>query len=284
MSQARHPILDPALRAVQWSVRHPRTVIGLALAAVALALLSFSRVRVSASLHAMLGESSSVGAAMQRISGQYHAADSLLLMADLPPGDHPDGRTELLRFAASFQAAAASDPDAKEVIAYVRSGQEPELARFAREVMLPSAAYYLSDAGLTELVARLDCDEIGRQIARNEALVAAPGPAGSTLSSNVLRDPLRLFELVPPSMAGAGASAMSLEQSTNEPEWSRDRRAILIRVGGTRPPGELAAARRLVDVVERLARGANAGGLSLRFAGAAPVAAHSSGVIKADSI
>lgn len=285
--------LPTAARLASWSARNPRTIAIGAIVVAILSLLSISRLHISPSLQAILGGHSRVAAAMQRATTEYRAADALLVVVELPDGRMADdaGRRELVEFALRFQATLDSDPEAQRLIAWVRFGQDPEFARFAQEIMLPSGAFHLDDAGLKELVARMQPDRLREQIARNEALIAAPGPAGGALAGRVLTDPLRLFELVPRELsaavgAGSGEEGRSIV-SAGEDEatgFSSDGRAVLIRIGGRRSSSDLDFAVRLTKVVASRAHASNTTGLRVDLAGPSAIAATTSGVIRGDAI
>ncbi|MFA6047137.1 MAG: MMPL family transporter, partial [Phycisphaerales bacterium] len=242
----------------------------------------------------MLGTHSQTAGAMERVTTEYRSGDALLLLVELPPGRAADdgGRAELVAFGTKLQAALKADPAASRLIEWVRFREDPEFLRFAREVMLPNGAFYLSNAGAAELARRVEPGPIQEQIARNEAMVGAPGPAGVALSSGILRDPLRLLELIPPEMkasggdvaGGAGAGGAASAPGEARPEFSEDGRALLVHIGAADVGNNFQAASRLVDVVVKLATQVNTGGLRIEPAGFAAIARDSSRVIRRDSV
>ncbi len=254
-----------------------------------LSLFAVARLHISASLQTMLGDKSHAAAAMQRVTTQYRAGDALLVLAEMPtemPADDA-GKKSLVEFATRLESSLGVDPAAKALVAWVRFREDPALTKYMREVVLPNGAYYLSDDATARLLDCLTADHIRTQISRNEAMIAAPGPVGGALSASVLRDPLRLFELIPREMAAARASGVEANLSSeflNGVEFSDDGRAMLIRVGCVKPATDLAAAAELVGIVAAHVRRANITGLRTKLAGPAAVASSSARVIRADAI
>lgn len=275
-------------RLARWSATRPwRVVVGATLV-LAVACASLSRLHISSSLAIMLGTHSPTAAAMQRVASDFQSGDSLLLLAELPAGREPDesGRAELLAFGSRLEASLRSDPEAAALIASVRYREDPAFLRFAREVMLPNGALYLNDEGAAELVRRLDPARLREQFARNESMIGAPGPAGVALSGRVLRDPLRLLELIPPELRPARAEGLSNNRpmDAGAPDLSVDQRAILIHIGSAGVLGDYEAAGRLVDAAVRCSAAANSTGLRIEPAGPAAIARDSSRVIRRDSV
>ncbi|MDP1662853.1 MAG: MMPL family transporter, partial [Phycisphaerales bacterium] len=276
-------------RLARWSAERPFRVLAAAAVVLVLALVSLSHLRVTSSLAAMLGTRSSTAAAMERVTTQYRSADALLLLVELPEGRAADeaGREELVDFATRLEHALKNDPGVAPLLAWVRFREEPEFLRFAREVMLPNGAFYLTDEGTAELVQRLEPERMREQLARNEAMIGAPGPAGAALGAGILRDPLRLFELVPKELTSGRdilGGAEGEPGAAPKPEFSEDGRALLVHIGAQGAGSNFEEAGRLVDGVVRVALKLNTGGLRVEPAGFAAIATASSRVIKSDSI
>jgi len=282
-------------RVASWSASRPRLAIVSAVVVTLLSLVSISQMQISTSLQAMLGEHSRAGAAMHRVTTEYNASDALLVLVELPPdraADEP-AKSELVDFAVRLEAELLADPRARGLIEWVRFRQDPNYAAFARNVVLPNGALYLPEQGFTELLTRLEPERIRAQIARNEAMIAAPGPAANALSDAILRDPLRLMELVPKELAGAGGFALSnpesatpspLAGSVSPPEFSEDERALLVRIGSRRAISDSSAATTLNALVISAASRLNTAGLRVELAGASAISATSSRVIRGDAI
>ena len=67
---------------------------------------------------------------------------------------------------------------------------------FVTKVIAPNGLFYLSDAEFAAARQRLTRAEMAEQFHRNEAMLAAPGPAAGALAKALLRDPLRLHEFI----------------------------------------------------------------------------------------
>lgn len=289
-SHARVPRVGVlAGRLARWSAERPRRVLVAAAVVLVLSLLSLSRLNVTSSLAVMLGTRSATAAAMERVTTEYRSGDALLLLVELPKGRAADeaGHAELVDYATRLERGLKADPEVAPLLAWVRFREDPEFLRFAREVMLPNGAFYLSDEGAAELVRRLAPERMREQLARNEAMIGAPGPAGAALSGGVLRDPLRLFELVPKELAGAGGTMGATPDAPGaepKPEFSEDGRALLVHIGAASVGNDFVAAGRLLDGVVRKAKELNTGGLRVEPAGFAAIATASSRVIRNDSV
>lgn len=276
-------------RLAGWSAARPGRVLVGAAVILLLSLLSLRQLHITTSLGAMLGDESEAAIAMERVTNEYQAGDALLLMVELPMGREADaaGREELVAFATRLEAALKRDPEASPLISWVRFREDSEVFRFAQEVMLPNGAFYLSDEGAAEMLRRLEPGQMREQFDRNEAMIGAPGPGGVALSGAILRDPLRLLELIPPDLrvghTGGGIEATSA-LGESKPEFSEDQRAILIHIGSTGGGGDYEAAGRLVDVVLQWSAKLNTGQLRIAPAGAAAIARESSRVIRRDSV
>ena len=60
---------------------------------------------------------------------------------------------------------------------YVLPLFSPDARRFFEEVLVPSGMFYLDDAGFAGARQRLTPEGMRRQLARNESMLAQPGPA-----------------------------------------------------------------------------------------------------------
>jgi predicted RND superfamily exporter protein len=276
-------------RLARWAATRPRQVLCAAAVVLVLSLVSLGQLHITSSLAAMLGTQSITAAAMDRVTTGYQTRDSLLLLVELPEDRAADdaARAELVEFATRLEAAVTADPALAPMVAWVKFREDPAFLRFAQEVMLPNGAFYLNDAQATELMRRLDPASMREQFARNEAMIGAPGPAGAALSAAVLRDPLRLFELIPehlrPDQSGVGMAG-DAPQSAGDPEFSVDGRALLVHIGSANVGSDYIAASRLVDAMERLAAKVNVSHLRVSAAGPAAIARDSSRVIRRDSV
>ena len=74
---------------------------------------------------------------------------------------------------------------------------------FVTKVVVPNGIFYLDDAEFDAARRRLTLPEMAEQLRRDEAMLAAPGPAASALAKEFLRDPLRLHEFIERSSSAA---------------------------------------------------------------------------------
>ncbi len=269
---------SPLVRLTAWSAAHPVTGVAAAIGVLLLSIVSISWMRLDTSVHAMLGEGAPSAAALARLSTSHRASDELYVLASAPDGPSlPPGA--LTAFAERLQAAIADRPDAAALVSHVRWHSNPEFKRFARDVMLPAGVFYLTDAGWQEFLERLTPEGMRAQLARDEALMAAPGPTASALAERLVRDPLRLIELVP-----GAAEPAEVSGDDSLPERSLDGRTLLIRIGGVLPASDLGFAVRLCDAVKPAIARAGPAPLAVELAGSYAIAARTSRAIRTDSI
>src|SRR5262245_25518783 len=265
---------------------HPWTVVGLAAVVVVLSILALGRLKVSASLEAMFGLQSPAAAAMHRLTTSYQASEALLIVAEkLGEGaPSPTDQADLVAFAERFTTGLTSDPRTRERVLYARYRQDPAYAAFVREVVLPNAPFYFGPEATQELIDRLSPRRLDEQFARNEALIASPGPAGSAISGAVLRDPLRLIELVPRTGSTAPISLDAEPSGPAPPEFSRDGRALLIRVAAKGSINDVEEAAELTALARRIADESNRESLAVRAGGPYAISAAASRTIRTDTI
>ncbi|MEK6703179.1 MAG: MMPL family transporter [Planctomycetota bacterium] len=288
---------SPLAWVAQVSARRAWTVVIVSAVVLALGGVSLSRLHVSASMEAMLGSHSAAAEAFHRAITDFQAGEALLVLVEPQGVDRgsaatPKDREATARFADDLVNALVNDPRSRDFVAWARSRQDEAIIRFAATRIIPSGPYYLGEAGTRELLARFEPLRLREQFSRNESLAASPGPAGGALSKNVLRDPLRLFELA--AVAGIGAfdaSATPEFGSTPPPEVSSDGHAVLVRIASRTSMNDLEAARTLAALVREIALELNATQeartgpkMDVRLGGAYAISAVASGTIKRDSI
>jgi predicted RND superfamily exporter protein len=291
--------LTPVASMSKACASRPWTVVLVAGVVMVLAGLSLSRLRVSASMEAMLGSHSASAIAFHRVVTEFEAGEALLAIAevegrsrDLTSPITERERTATTSFADELVATLLSDPRTRGRVAWARCREDPAFQEFAAKVMLPNGTFYLGEDGTKSMIARFEPGALADQFARNESLMAAPGPAGEALGKAVLRDPLRLFELAAQAGLGAFDSSKGVEpQGTPGAEFSRDGRSVLIRIASTSSLNDLDEARTLVADVTAIAAdvsrhveqetGVRVGA---RLGGAYAISATASGTIRFDSI
>lgn len=277
-----------------WCARRPWTVVAISAVVLALAGASLSRLRVSASLEAMLGSRSASAVAFHKVMTEFEAGEALLAVVEVEgAGAAPSAkeRDATVAFADSLVERLKGDVRTRERVAWARCREDPAFQEFAAKVMLPKGAFYLGEEGTRELLARFEPAALAEQLARNESLLASPGPAGEALGKSVLRDPLRLFELAAKTGLGGFDVSGGSEPGAAVPEFSKDGRSVLVRIASTSSLNDLEEARRLVaDVttiggeVSKEVEGRTGVRVAMRLGGAYAISATASGTIRADSI
>lgn len=274
-------------RVSAWAAAHPRWTLSLALLTVAVSVYGVQRLRVASSLVAIIGSDSPASAALARIAEDYHTSDELLLLCTLEAPSSRDDAAILERFGSSVTAALESDPEASSMIASIRFRQDPELVRFARELVLPSLPYYMSDRGFEEFQSRLTLEGMQRQMQRAEAMLSAPGSGMASIIELVLQDPLRLAELLEPSILFMESGEDRPGQGPGAkppPQLSKDGRTLLVRISGVRQVDDLTFAAALTNRVRQVTEGLQHDGLALELAGGYAIATTTSRGIRADLI
>ena len=266
---------------LDWPARRPGAALLLAVLATVLALLLILRLRPETSLQGLLDQSDPTVVAMGRVLEEYPVVGELLVLVTLRDG-MPDDPAPLLAFADRLQSAADVDDAGKALISNVRYRAESQARTFVGREIVPNGLYYLADDQLAEVRRRLTRAGMEEQLARNEAMLALPGPAAGGLAKTVAKDPLRLYEFLTQHLAnlsipggGSGSGGAFL---------SPDKRSLLIRIGGTRSQSDFKFAQRLTEAVHGLAGRANHDRLRLDVAGAYAMSAHSAERIQADSV
>ncbi len=275
------PRLSMAIsRLVSASARHAKLVLAGTLVVILLALLGTTRMRFSPSLVDMFGGGSPAAEAMERIANDYRTTDELLIVATTSSA-LDQSPIALEAFALKFQAAVESDPASAAMVSHIRFARDDSFDSYVRDVALPAGAFFLTDAGFDEFRARLTPDGMRVQFRRAEALIAAPGPAAGAIAEQVLRDPLRLAELVEGSVPVAAADA-----ETGKPalSLSKDGRSLLIRVAGTRQVNDLDFSREFTDRIGTIAAMTAPPGVTIELGGGYAIAATTSRGIRSDTI
>ncbi len=276
--------------ALDWPVKRPRLMLSLALAAtlVSVALMVF-RLKPETSLQGLLDKSDPAVAAMSMVLDRFPVVNELLLFVSMPDAFRYPGREEpawpgLVQFAEHFKSAVEHDAEASQLITHVRYRVESNSRDFVEKVMAPAGLYYLYDAQVAELKQRLTPAGMDEQLARDVAMLSAPGPAAGALAKTLSRDPLRLNEFLLQRidrLSLPGATASSLGDGAF---LSPDGKGLLIRISGAQSAGDFRFAQRLVAAVQRIADATSTERVKIDIAGAYAMAAHSATRIRSDSI
>lgn len=263
-----------------WAARHPRVTLSVAVLCTVLGAIGAARIHPSVSIADTLSDDEPASRALARIAERFAAGDELIVIASLPDSEDR-ARGRLRSFARRLEDAIAASPDLGALCGDVICGAPPDFRRFIRSELIPAGLLYLDDAEISTFAARLSTDAIARQVRRNEELLSTPG-AGGTLAKAILKDPLRLHEVllgaVSSSLAGAGVRGGANEG------LSTDGRSIMIRVIGTAPVSDLDYAKRLTHAIRDVADVVNEDHLGITLTGAYPIAEISERSIRGDMI
>ena len=268
-----------------WPVRQPRAALLLVLALCAASAWAVLRLRLDTSMEGLFPRNSESGRAVVRVLNDFAVAEELLVLVIAPGGtDAPDA---LLSFARRLEDSIRADPRLRDMAADVIYRPDAQAQQFFERVVVPAGLYYLDDQSLAAARARLTPQSMRGQLRRNEAALSAPGPAAGALAKVLLKDPLRLHEFLLDRFRGAGAVApggTSPPGAADGAFLSPNRRSLLIRIPGNRPPSDLGFTKEFVAGVEHAAESANVDKLDVRFSGAYAIAAASEKAIRTDAI
>lgn len=274
-------VLTPCLAAL----RHPRLTLALAGCATALGLVGAARIHPSASLASIVVEDDPSAAALVRVLDSFSVVDDLMVIASAPPSDSgsivPLQQT-LLEYAHRLDTALRGDREIRDMCTAVTYAAAPEFRAFVERELAPAMLFYLDDAAWVELKLRLSAGGMKSQMERNESLISAPGPAGHALAKTILKDPLRLHELLIASLQHRWAAS---ESTLNDGTFfSKDGAGLLIRVSGARPASDLDFSRAFTRAVRHVADQVNTDKLMIELTGAYAIAAESERSIRGDMI
>ncbi|HEY3359068.1 MAG TPA: MMPL family transporter [Polyangia bacterium] len=223
--------------------RHPRAVLGAALALSVASGLLVRGLRLDTDVVDLLPRSSGAAAAFGRFAHAFGTEQTLIVLAQ---GDDP---AALRRFADGYAAALAGSPLVRAVRHRVDAS--------ALELLRRHLAVLLDERDYAELRARVTPAALDDRAHRLRGI--AQGPAGRLALERLTRDPLELLPLLARRLA-AGRSA--------DPQSgyfaSADGHALLLFVTPARPPSDLAFDARLEAEARRLAA-AQPGGAAVRL-------------------
>jgi len=267
------------LAVVDAPARHPVGTIVISLFLAGFALLSVRRLRPDVSLQSLFAPGQPAVVALNHVLNDFPTAEEMLVLVTAPETvPQPD---RLLAFADRLKQQASQDPQVSQLVSAITYRADTQTREFVKNVVVPNAIFYLSDAEFEAALKRLTRPQMEEQFHRNEAMLSAPGPAAGALAAAVLRDPLRLHEFIEKRLA----AAQPLETYQHSDAFlSPDGRSLLILIAGTKPPSDLQFCRRITKAVSDLAQRANNDRLLLEFSGAYPIAAQSERSIRRDSI
>jgi predicted RND superfamily exporter protein len=273
-----------ARRVVLGPVERPRATLVVTTILVVLALVSITRVRTSGSAADLLGTDKPSVVALQKVLDEFPSADELLVLATLErePASAEAGVERLISFAAEVDRAIAAHraAHAETPFGKVTYAASPQFMEFFQKEAVPAGLLYLSDADHAALAERLTLPAMREQLAQNEAMLSAPGPAAGALARTLIQDPLRLRDFLGTRLTQAKGAFRTWRGG---PEFvSDDGRSILIRIAGLRSPSDLDFCKRIVSEAERVVATVLHEGITVELSGAYAIAAASERAIRSD--
>lgn len=265
---------------MNWPARHPIAAIVIALVALVAAVLGITRLRADTSLSSFFSPDDPAAKTLQHVMENYAAVDELLVLATLPEPTGEPQISQLTAFAGRLETEIRSDAALSPMVPAINYQADASSRQFVEKVLGPSGIWYLSDQDFAAAKARLTLDSMREQIRRNEAMLAAPGPAATALAKEFLKDPLRLHEFLESSLNAI--KPFKTYQGSNA-FLSPDGRSLLIRISGAKPTSDLAFAKDLTHRIHTAIDRAQPGGLSIDVSGAYAIASHSERRIRADT-
>jgi predicted RND superfamily exporter protein len=257
----------------------------ISLCLAALAAFGASKIRPDASLAAMFSRDSAAGQSLVRVMNDFAAADELLVLVTVPgAGEASPGEIDRLAgFGQRFTAAVSADPHTAGETDGAFFRPDSDTREYVEKVLAPSAIFYLDPASVAAARERLTPAKMKEQLAQDESMMAAPGAAGA-MAKALMRDPLRLRDFLGGFLRKLQAAIPFTARQGTDAFISPDGRSLLVRVRGSRSPGDLDYCKALVKDVAAVADRVNTDHLELRYAGSYAIAAESAAAIRADMI
>ncbi len=272
-------------RILTWPLRHPLAIIAIALLCAALAAIGASRIHVDPSLKAMFARDNTAALALTRVMDDFGAVDELLVVASLP-GEGPVTSAEiekLTRFGDRLVAELPADAQTAKLVDIAMDRPDAQSRQFFEQVLVPAAVYYLDDDAFAAARDRLTQPKMREQVRQDEAMMSAPGAAGS-LGKALMRDPLRLRDFTGPFFQKLASQKIMNGREGTDAFISPDGRNMLVRVRGKQSPSNLDFCVAFKAGVATVAERVNADHLELRYAGSYAVVAASASAIRHDMI
>lgn len=266
------------------TIRHPRCTLLAALLCVGLSILGARRLHATGSIAAMMPANDPAAAALTRVTREFGVMDNLILLVTdaRPDASLRDRIDHLSSFAERLEQSIRNSDESRELCTDVAYRDLPEMRAFIEHEMVPAGLDYLDESQLARLRERLATEGIQRQIRENEDLISASGAAVHALSRLILRDPLRLYEM----LADAARSRFK-QADPSEPSdltLSLDHSTLMIRLTGKSPASDLDFSRQFLRVITAECIRANEDGLKVEYTGAYAIAVEAERSIRTDMI
>jgi predicted RND superfamily exporter protein len=273
-------------RLAAWPARHPWPALLVALLLGVLAYGGIHRLAIDSSIQTLLDPTDPAAAAMVDVMQHFSSAENLLVMVSVPRNADSDANAaRLLAYAARFKSALEASPQARPLIQSITYQPDEQARAFVEKVLVPGGMFYLDDEAFAAAKKRLTPAGMAEQIRRNEAMLAAPGPAANALSAALLKDPLRLHEfLLAHLKSHGGFLSDAVREGTTAGFFSPDGQSLLIRIAAGGSAGDIDFAKKITAAVGRIAQQTNTTGLEIDITGAYAIAAASEHAIRGDMI
>lgn len=266
-------------RVLDWPTRYPWPVLLVTLVCVLASILLIRTIDTDGSLESMLPQHDSSSAALSAIAESFGLADNATVLVQ-SPADQPANPPDLIEFAERFALAFDSTRLPSDPPCRVRSTWPGEAQAWTRQVVAPNLLLYLDKSARETLKYRLTSKGMAERFAQAERTAAAPGIAGSAMSS-LLEDPLGLTELVTSSYEGWSDAGVGKPGS---PMLSSDGRSLMIQVSPIDPTGEIDQANAVVAAVHRAIERAESNNLGVSVGGGLAIADAAERSIRRDMI
>ncbi|HEX4792900.1 MAG TPA: MMPL family transporter [Humisphaera sp.] len=264
-----------------WPIRHARTTILIAVPCALLSILAVLRLHADAAIDAMLARNNDSTRALARVINDFEVADDLIVIASLPDSAAAPDPDRLLGFAGRLEKEIAGSKEASQQTSAIIYRADSQMMDFFRDVLAPSAVFYLDDASFAAAQRRLSYEQMRLQLEQDQAMLATPGPAAGALGKAFMADPLRLREFL------LDRLQKQLPMKTyqgSDAFISEDGRALVIRVRGRKPPADLDFCKSFTQAISNVSERANSDALHLEFTGSYAIAAASAAAIRSDMI
>ncbi len=266
------------------TMRHSRLTLILVVPFAALCVLGAMRIHPTGSIEAMLPADDPATAVLTRITREFGVLDDLIVLATVTDTNLVAARRieHLRSFADRLQTFVLNSSESRELCSAVNYRDFAAVRDFIEREMVPAGLFYLDPKGFARIRKRLSKEGIQEQIRRNEDLISAPGAAGHALSKLILRDPLRLHEVLAEVAIGRFNRPVSSE--AGDLTLSLDGSTLMIRLTGTRRASDLDFAKRFVGHIIGACGHLNIDGLKLEYTGAYAIAVEAERSIRRDMI
>ncbi len=265
--------------------RSPVVTLLLSVALLGLAAWSAGRLTIDSQLESLAPADAPGTQPLRQVIEAFHFLDESLILVEIDAAqsgrdDQPKqaGTDRLPAFASRLEQALANDEDAAKMIRAVEYRAHPDIRRFIEQVMLPHAIHYMDDADFEAIRRRLTREGITAQMERNEAMMAAGSPAADRLARQLLRDPLRLHEIMLPAMTRL--MPVAGDWAGGGEYLSPDGAALLIRIRAAAPATDMRFTRRFMSLLDQAIAQAKPDGLRIQVGGAYAIARHSESHIR----